>query len=1622
MANINSWSGNSPHEREVAALDRLRKDLPTHWFGYANVFVKDPRKDAGQEVDLILICDDRILMVDVKDWVGTITQGRGFWYQAKPGRSAVPMDGGDPIQKLFHANNALRGRMKAAGISPLPYVQSAVVFVRSSTDFSDVAQHSKEGGKGRVVGLEALVAAAKDSRRLDELLGKPQFDSRPRGISTKDSKLFQPLRQFFKVGRDFAAAETTYAGYRAKDEAISEARLWNQYEASSEEAHGDVGLLRLWNFDAEGGLSIVDADREVLVRRESGVQAFLRMHRTGRDASMLVFKQLFNDGGAIRWELFQNSPDNISLEAFLARGADDVPTEVRMDLLESLMGAGSALASAMVAHRDVGEHSVWIDLQRRRVSLSNFVAARVPDTKTTGRHLPNLARGGVSDPSVEDTENPVELDAFRSDVHAFAFAGLKILLGPLARAELDDEFAVFALSDAARSKLEMGAALANWFEKALDPEQSARYATCADAHSELIAALSEDRKANSRDVLAPYRRDTPCMQDYQQLETIASGRPGVMEWRTSRHTGSAARARLWLAQPSGQERAILDFVRRGAAISVLPPSVAPRIIECSVDAYGPFLCVEEVGGKRLSESYQTLPDQDDDAIVKLARELVRVVLTAHDLGLAHGDLSPSNVIIRGPGGDFSESGREPRLCLIDWLDFSTEAAGVRENVAYGGDEVDPFIRDRKALGRMVLEIAERCGAGEDAIAAARAFADEEASGELPHWREISLSDVGSLLAPSTSSAVERKLVLIDGLSEGEELSAEDGGFRVLFDDGSKDRRNNAPRATIVGAGVAAVVEFDRNTCLPCKAFRKAVTLGLENAASRHGQRIEVRILANSAAGFDGWRFLEDLPGFGQLKLSLQKADESSVEGNLSVSDTSGNLLDIDRKTIVESKRTIAPQSAGASLSPLKTWETTLRAEAETWPSAKALSKPEQVNGSKGLFKVEVEFAVDPSRLEDGVLVYAKDRPAGKFDKARSGEGAIIIACDRDRPWISEGDFLEFRDMGEVSNIRRRSAALLKIAEAPQIPSLPSYFSDNASATLGEMSEIASDAADYGLNPPQAQALDRLWRRGPVSFLQGPPGTGKTKFIAAFVHHALTVGRAKNVLLTAQTHEAVDGAAARVIDLFRERGEQIDLIRVASNAERVDTALKDAHAFALQERVREKFVSERAERVAALAEPLGLPPSFVRECAKLLKGVVATAESVAVLSSTSGVADPKLFKTMLNVLERQCETLGVPKEVASDTRRLRLRVIEDAAKRHEVRRKDAAGIVLRLFEAANEYEEALGRRGALEPVFVRTRRLVCGTCVGLGDEKLGLAGQAFDLVVVDEAARAQGSELAIPMVSARKILLVGDQRQLEPFLDPEATRRAAQALNVEEAELAKSDFARGFDSPYGNSASALLDIQYRMAPRIGTLVSDVFYDGNLKTGRKAPEAEWSHLPWPFDEDLSWVDVAGAETSKAGRVKNAAEVEDIVESLELLANSAAGCSLLEAHEARGVSETFIGVIAMYADQANSIRRRVATSSLNRRWRGQVKIGTVDSYQGKENPIVLVSLVRDNPRGSIGFLRKENRINVALSRAKERLVIFGARRMFAASESKLASVLTHPELAGRIAILKKSKNGAE
>jgi superfamily I DNA and/or RNA helicase len=307
----------------------------------------------------------------------------------------------------------------------------------------------------------------------------------------------------------------------------------------------------------------------------------------------------------------------------------------------------------------------------------------------------------------------------------------------------------------------------------------------------------------------------------------------------------------------------------------------------------------------------------------------------------------------------------------------------------------------------------------------------------------------------------------------------------------------------------------------------------------------------------------------------------------------------------------------------------------------------------------------------------------------------------------------------------------------------------------------------------------------------------------------------------------------------------------------------------------------------------------------------------------------------------------------------------------------------------------------EAFLAGTRHIVAGTCVGLGRPSLGLTATPFDLVIIDEAARCTASELAVPMQSGRWVVLVGDHAQLEPQHPASVASKVAAELQTSELTVTQSDFERLFQNNYGQVAGAGLKTQYRMLPPIGRVVSDTFYNGELDAGRMEPEIEPSVLPEGLELPLTWIttDALGAageertESSGTSRI-NPSEADYIVSLLKAWSMAAPFTEWI-ARQTKHAQ--VIGVICMYAAQRDLIRKKIQAANLPEAFRQTIKIDTVDSYQGKENPIVILSLVRNNVGGQTeggiatirpGFLRRPNRINVAVSRAMDRLVIVGAK----------------------------------
>jgi hypothetical protein len=175
------------------------------------------------------------------------------------------------------------------------------------------------------------------------------------------------------------------------------------------------------------------------------------------------------------------------------------------------------------------------------------------------------------------------------------------------------------------------------------------------------------------------------------------------------------------------------------------------------------------------------------------------------------------------------------------------------------------------------------------------------------------------------------------------------------------------------------------------------------------------------------------------------------------------------------------------------------------------------------------------------------------------------------------------------------------------------------------------------------------------------------------------------------------------------------------------------------------------------------------------------------------------------------------------------------------------------------------------------------------------------------------------------------------------------------------------------AQCLLTIQHRMHPDIAAYVSAASYDNQLVN---APEVEaYDYITRkPFPVALHFVDTEGMRGVRerrgpGGALRNEAEVRVAAQVVRLL-------------DERAPREMSMAVIAMYAEQVERLRQALG----RRRFKRTVKIDTVDSFEGREEDIVVISLVRSNERGRIGFLRVPNRLNVAISRAKRLVACIG------------------------------------
>ena len=292
------------------------------------------------------------------------------------------------------------------------------------------------------------------------------------------------------------------------------------------------------------------------------------------------------------------------------------------------------------------------------------------------------------------------------------------------------------------------------------------------------------------------------------------------------------------------------------------------------------------------------------------------------------------------------------------------------------------------------------------------------------------------------------------------------------------------------------------------------------------------------------------------------------------------------------------------------------------------------------------------------------------------------------------------------------------------------------------------------------------------------------------------------------------------------------------------------------------------------------------------------------------------------------------------------------------------------------------------------------CTLVGSAHHLLEGMKFGTLFIDEAAQALEAACWIPMKRASRVILAGDHCQLPPTVKSIAALRAGLGKTLME-RIAENK----------PEVVTLLKIQYRMNDEIMRFSSDWFYGGKVES---APQIKYRSV-LDYDHPITWIDTSNEENQITIEGENAPEDSASTSSSVSAANQNSDLNFKE----QFVGESFgrinkaeaeltlltlaeyftkigkqrvleeridVGIISPYRAQVQYLKKLIKKYEFFKPYRRLISVNTVDGFQGQERDVILISLVRSNDEGQIGFLKDLRRMNVAMTRARMKLIILG------------------------------------
>ena len=1624
LSELNKKSG------KTFGLAELKKSMPNNtmfpWKGYYGFRLIDSNNQDG-EFDLVIITHCNVLIIELKDWNKyKVTDVKDRWYlgSKEMGRSPVSIT----RNKKFLVDNIVKKYIKRfSNHNYAPSIHFLVVMT-GNADFSEL----KDSEKKYTINLDDFL----------KIKDEKEFNSRfnPHSKSKVLNQDFEIFDEIFS-GKNVKPKNIRLNGYIAEDEPIFKHPngIYNEYFSHSEYSKDDRALLRRWDFSKIEDSSAQTPDgRFKLVSREYEILQYLKSINETLYSSCLNYKNVpqKSEMTVDHTDLFDLMPSQLRFNQFIGQTAKQISIKDRIDYVKLLLYKFVDLHSANIAHRDLGEHSVWLSADKK-VSLSGFATAFFPKKGTVGDIRDILT---VSTDLVQDLYPIDKPTVYQLDVRALAVLSWHILQ---ANRLSNDSIKSF------KHELEVDD---EWYSLII------RQALSKDSYvnaQDFLEAFNEAKPIDKKDFsfdktklesfyhninyTRQFSEDGGFISETDEKEVYLSNGQIIKAWLN-----------IYPVTEDSKARTLFNWLEKITQLVQLSPKYIPKIDSFGIATKSGslYMVSDLIEGLMWSE----LKNLDDKLTLEykfgVINQLIHAIEHLHGIGITHGDLHPENIKISSIEADFDNI--DYQLYLLDTLDFTINGSS-NLNYEYAPSQAENATNQMRDIFAVMKISCELLGITWGGDSVEFPYIAEVVSTEISDFKSgfVSLERFKEAIAPKPQIDLITVGVGGKGYFEALEIYPDNEELLIQFKKGKKN--NIFVKFIGLGGVFSAFYSIERSSfdgaLFP---FEKDYISTSDKINSQLSIPLGLKIVSESRHNLtDLNKVLNENKVFGDSITSFIKLLKSSE-------------VITDKNAGIESKPCVTSKVLQSAEDPVKEdspsftvkqlWQAILNTETEALPYITTTDSVTWQDEDKVYVTYNSEVSpLDQFSTDDVVEAlgkdFANDRTFvyGKVDVKKSSLNELHFkpgSIKRDNS-IADNTIIYLQSKLSKVSFNRRENALSRILDGESvINNLYEYFDATCKlpATYYDYNISENDFKRYDrineydqkieLNEPQKEAFEKLLKNGPLSLLQGPPGTGKTEFIAAFVHYLFEKQGTQSILLVSQSHQAVNTAAERIRRHCRRLNTELDVVRFSNSSRTVSSELQDVFSENLQNSKYELLKAEKIERIQELGLFLGLEKVYLRKRAQIHFDIGQQVKRYKLLMSDKGnksedidnEEETKLLKTIEQDIKSKIAQTNLNINLnnkQSSIEDIYTQLTSAIDKEYSVEPKESfnAGELIQLTE--DMLDSLSNERTNYGEFLARSRQLVVGTCVGMGQSHIGINENIYDWVIIDEAARSNSSELAIAMQSGKRILLVGDHKQLPPIYTQEHKLALARRLGIakrdEELDDALgSDFERVFQSEYGKHTCATLKTQYRMAPAIGSIVSYCFYDGLLKNGKQEEDIPniYNSVPQEIEACVNWLDTSSMpnphhESEPNGSSFNRVEISVIIKLLQDLQNDEELLSSKTATKCLKEGDHLIGVICMYAEQKRLLRKRFNENTWNDSFRQLVKIDTVDSYQGKENRIIIVSLTRFDKELTTGFLHLPNRINVALSRAMDKLVIVGAAKTWESSKNKhtpLAKILSY------------------